>query len=202
MMKFKHIISATTVLMAVSGTADAHPGHMAGNGFMSGLLHPLLGVDHLLVMLAVGFWSFQLLVQSQGSTGLTALRIPVLFLLTMLTGAWLGADYGLFAGMVEQLIFASAIVMALLVSGVQVVPTRMVMPLVGLFALFHGIAHGSEATGNLAVFMSGFMLTTAGLLFAGHRLGAYCQSRGFMLLSGRLLGIGLVTGAGSLLLLA
>jgi urease accessory protein len=46
----------TTGLMVTATTASAHAGHDAGTGFTSGLLHPMLGLEHLLTMAAIGFW--------------------------------------------------------------------------------------------------------------------------------------------------
>lgn len=46
-----------TGLMVTATAASAHAGHDAGTGFASGLLHPMIGLDHLLAMAAIGFWS-------------------------------------------------------------------------------------------------------------------------------------------------
>ena len=55
-MKLTSKLLATAALLTASATAMAHPGHTEG-GFTSGLLHPMLGLDHLLAMAAIGFWS-------------------------------------------------------------------------------------------------------------------------------------------------
>ncbi|MGL6252973.1 MAG: HupE/UreJ family protein, partial [Billgrantia desiderata] len=46
---------AAPMLLLLAGLAVAHPGHdhVHGGGFAAGLAHPLLGLDHLLAMLAV-----------------------------------------------------------------------------------------------------------------------------------------------------
>ena len=51
--------SLTTIaLLACSEFALAHSGHGPHHGGLaSGLLHPLVGLDHLLALLAIGFWS-------------------------------------------------------------------------------------------------------------------------------------------------
>ena len=54
-MKLTSKLLATAALLTASATAMAHPGHTEG-GFTSGLLHPMLGLDHLLAMAAIGFW--------------------------------------------------------------------------------------------------------------------------------------------------
>lgn len=47
----------TVGLMMTATLAMAHPGHgeQVSNGFLSGLLHPMMGLDHLLAMGAIGF---------------------------------------------------------------------------------------------------------------------------------------------------
>lgn len=48
-------IARASIPALVSGSALAHPGHeVSANMFVSGLIHPLTGFDHLLAMLAVG----------------------------------------------------------------------------------------------------------------------------------------------------
>lgn len=207
-MKFTRVIS-TVLLLTVAGAAQAHPGHGADNGLINGLLHPLLGVDHLLVMLTVGFWSLLFVRQTRTAAGEHRtggglpgrhLLVPAVFIGVMLIGAVLGAQSGMLAGVMEQVVFASVIVMALLVSGQLALPGVLLMPMIALFALFHGVAHGSEATGSLYGYMAGFTLTTAVLLFTGYRLARFCELRGMIGASGKLLGLGLLAGAGSLLL--
>jgi urease accessory protein len=55
------VIVALTVLfvMAAPSIAHAHSAESA-EGFMSGLLHPVFGLDHFLAMLSVGIVSAQL----------------------------------------------------------------------------------------------------------------------------------------------
>src|SRR5690554_2314868 len=51
----------TVGLMLTATLAAAHPGEGAHthSDFLSGLLHPMLGIDHLLAMAAIGFWSIR-----------------------------------------------------------------------------------------------------------------------------------------------
>jgi urease accessory protein len=59
-----------TGLMVTATAASAHAGHDAGTGFTSGLLHPMLGLDHLLAMAAIGFWSVRQSATLKNSTPL------------------------------------------------------------------------------------------------------------------------------------
>src|SRR5437879_13247583 len=43
-----------------TGTLQAHPFHSDLSGPAGGLVHPWVGVDHILAMAAVGFWAAQL----------------------------------------------------------------------------------------------------------------------------------------------
>ncbi|MFN6977257.1 MAG: HupE/UreJ family protein, partial [Gemmobacter sp.] len=43
--------------LLLSTPALAHTGHGGTSGLLAGLLHPVLGLDHLLAMVAVGIWS-------------------------------------------------------------------------------------------------------------------------------------------------
>ena len=59
----KALISTTAIsaLMLLANTVSAHPGHIGehevSSMFSHGFTLPLTGIDHLLVMLAVGIWS-------------------------------------------------------------------------------------------------------------------------------------------------
>jgi urease accessory protein len=146
------------LIAALPFAAAAHTGADAGmhHGFMSGFLHPLTGVDHLAAMVAVGLWS-----------ALTARRVwpdllwaPLGFASMLLVGALLGLA-GVQLPVVEPMIAASLLVLGLLVVTQRRLPALAAAALVGLFAVFHGVAHGQELAGE-----SGAALTLAGMLAA------------------------------------
>jgi len=150
--------------LALSASAYAHTGHGELTGFVTGFSHPLLGLDHLLAMLAVGVWAAQ--VRSENRIMWTA---PLVFVAAMLMGAMLGL-IGLAVPLVEPMIAVSVLVFGLLVAA-RAQKNAVVMPLVAAFALFHGIAHGAEfsvvADASIATWMLGFVLATALLHAAG-----------------------------------
>ena len=75
--------SAALALAALAGPAAAHTGLGGGSGFASGFLHPLLGADHVVAMVAVGLWGAFL--------GRPALwLLPVIFPLVMAAGGAAG----------------------------------------------------------------------------------------------------------------
>jgi urease accessory protein len=152
-------------LVLLPQAALAHPGHGAAIGVEAGFLHPLLGADHVLAMVAVG-----LLAALRGGRALWAL--PLSFLMLMSAGAGLGM-----AGMV--LPYAEAgIALSIVVFGVVAIvglraPVALLASLVGVFAVFHGYAHGAEMpeTASGLSFGLGFLVSTAFLHVAGIGLG-------------------------------
>ena len=151
-----------------SATASAHggadPSHT--HGWMAGLLHPMLGADHLAVMVAVGIWGARL-------PG-TAWSTPIAFTVALLTGALL-AQAGISLPWIEPTLVASLFVMALLVltqANMGTLPSGL---LVGSMALFHGAAHGQELVGAGALF--GMVTATALLHLTGMALGRFLLPR-------------------------
>ncbi|MDB5970297.1 MAG: hypothetical protein JWQ90_2747 [Hydrocarboniphaga sp.] len=149
-------------LLLLAAPAFAHPGHeLHGAGFVDGLLHPLLGVDHLLVMLLVGVWAAQL-------GGKARWLVPASFVAVMALGASLAIG-GVVLPQVEAGIAASLLIAVLLASSALRLSLAPAMLVVGMFALFHGTAHGLElpALAQPAMFALGFLLSTAALHVAG-----------------------------------
>lgn len=159
-MKTRHYLTAafTAFLPAL---ALAHPGHDLHPGLVAGVLHPLSGLDHLIVMLAVGTWAAQL-------GGRLRWVMPMSFVALMVTGTMLSAS-GMVLGAVEQGIAASVCVMGLLLAGAVCLPASACLLLTGGFAIFHGYAHGVEAPqqASAMLYMSGFALSTVALHLIG-----------------------------------
>lgn len=140
--------------------AAAHTGHQDSFSFLSGLAHPVGGFDHLLAMVAVGLWA----AKQQGKQRWLA---PVTFVLSMLIGALLGAAE-LALPAVESTIALSVLILGLMVASHRTVAPQIALPLIALFALSHGHAHGAEApSGTLWLYMVGFVIATSALHTAG-----------------------------------
>ncbi|MDV6330618.1 HupE/UreJ family protein [Asticcacaulis sp. 201] len=157
-------------LSALAATpALAHPGHLNGEGpvaaALDGLIHPLTGADHLLAMVAVGFWAAQYS-QRKG------LWLPAGFVTGMLVGALLG-----FSGL-NLPGFEAAIALSLCTIGAGLV-FRDRLPIIAAGAvcaaagLFHGYAHAREAGGSALPFVIGFAVTTSLLHLAGGLMGVW-----------------------------
>lgn len=142
------------------GAALAHTGHDHGLA-MSGLLHPLGGLDHLLALLGVGMWAAH-------PAGRRTLWIPALFIASLVGGALLAGPVWPVAA-VETGIAASVVFFGLLLAFALRLPDAAVAPLAMLFALCHGLAHGLESPheGLPAAYVAGFMLTSSLLVVAG-----------------------------------
>ncbi len=144
---------ALVALCLVSGTASAHPGHVP-IGFLGGLAHPFMGLDHLLAMIAIGLWAAQ-----QGGRALWA--VPAAFVSAMVLGVAL-AWSGWVLPHVETAIALSVLMLGLLIATRIHASVRVGMTLAAGFALFHGYAHGLEmpqAT-SPALYAAGFVLAT------------------------------------------
>ncbi len=152
---------ALTALCLFAGTASAHTGSHTVTGFVSGLAHPVLGLDHLLAMVAIGLWAAQ-----QGGRALWA--VPAAFVGAMGMGGGL-AWAGLSLPYVETGIAASVLVLGLLIATQRQWAVTVGMAIAAGFALFHGYAHGLEMPQAMspALYGLGFVLATLGL----HGLG-------------------------------
>jgi len=191
----KHTLSvagwAGLISLAAAMPASAHVGAGSVDTLSHGFLHPFNGLDHILAMVAVGLYAANL-------GGRALWLVPSAFIGTMIVGGLLGY-YGWPLPMVEAGIALSVIVMGMAIAlGVRL-PTIAAMALVGVFALFHGHAHGNEGAGLGITFLPyavGFVAATGLLHLAGIALGATFDRMGTLSVSlNRLAGCaGLVAG--------
>lgn len=158
----RKLLFATALLLSPA-LAVAHPGHDHA-GIMSGLAHPVFGLDHLLAMLAVGLWAAQ-------QTGTARWALPLTFVAAMLLGGLLG-----FAGvempLMETGIAGSVLALGLLVALAVRPPLAVAAGLTALFAASHGVAHGLELPDLSSPwgYAAGFVFATAALHAAGYAL--------------------------------
>lgn len=164
-MSMKRMIGAAFVLLLLANAAIAHEGEGFAGGFVSGLLHPLFGWDHVLAMVAVGLWGAFL-----GNPAIWLL--PVVFPLVMALGGAAGVA-GVPLPAVEAGIGASALVLGAMIALAARPPLWVAAVIVGVFAVFHGHAHGTElphAADPLA-YSAGFVISTGLLHLTGIALG-------------------------------
>ncbi len=157
-------------LLLLPSVAFAHAGHghdavSGAGGFSSGFLHPLSGPDHIVAMVAVGLLGAML-----GGRAMWAL--PVVFPVVMALGGALGI-VGVPLPAVEAGIALSGVVLGLMVAFAARPPLWVSAIIVGIFAIFHGHAHGTElpdAT-NPLTYAIGFVIATGLLHLAGIAFG-------------------------------
>jgi len=160
------IISKILSLLFLSAIiAEAHTGKGLANGFTSGFLHPIFGLDHVVAMVAVGLWGAFL-----GAPAIWLL--PVMFPIIMALGGVLGVAGVPLPG-VEIGIALSAIVLGIMVAAAARLPLFIAAILVAIFAIFHGHAHGAELpqAANPLAYSLGFVLSTGLLHLSGITLG-------------------------------
>ncbi|WP_018240945.1 HupE/UreJ family protein [Ensifer sp. BR816] len=170
------------IILAVSyEPAFSHVGVGPAYSFTAGLVHPLFGLGHIIVMVAIG-----LLAAIKGERALWAW--PAAFVGLMLVGAVLGIA-GVPIPLVEYVILGSIVAVGLVAAAAADLPVVTGTLVIGVFAIFHGHAHGTEtpwAAGYLEYF-TGLALATAFLHGIGIGLG--------LLLSGRLRSLVQLAGA-------
>ena len=152
-------------LMIFSSTAFAHTGEGINTGFASGFWHPIMGWDHVVAMVAVGLWGAFL--------GAPAIWIlPVVFPLVMAIGGALGIA-GVPIPAVETGIALSGVVLGLLIVFAVKAPLWVASVIVGIFAIFHGHAHGTEfpTEFNAYGYAVGFVIATGLLHLIGIAFG-------------------------------
>ena len=155
---------ASVALLAFPSPLVAHEGGAAA-GLLSGLLHPVSGLDHVLAMLAVGIWGAQM-----GPPAIWVL--PVTFPMVMALGGMLSL-VGVPVPGVEIGIGLSALLLGLMVALERRPDLRVAAVLVGFFAIFHGYAHGAELPeGQSGILYSiGFVVSTGTLHASGIGVG-------------------------------
>lgn len=154
-----------TILVFAPTVAFAHTGHADTAGFVHGFMHPIGGLDHILAMVSVGILAYQL-------GGRALWLLPSVFVAVMGIGGILGAA-NLQLPFIELGIAASIIVLgAAIASGIKA-PVVVAAAIAGIFAAFHGFAHGAEmpAAGSAVQYAAGFMTATVLLHVLGIGIG-------------------------------
>jgi urease accessory protein len=164
---------AAASLAFAPAVAFAHPGH-DGASLVSGFLHPLGGVDHIIAMVAVGLLAARL-------GGRALWLVPASFVATM-AAAGVAGMAGMGLPYVETGIALSVVVLGVVAVFGLAMPVAVAMGLVAFFAVFHGYAHGIEMPETVSglAYGAGFVVATALLhgfgIGLGLALGQYGRS--------------------------
>ena len=168
-MRKKGIIRGVVVgllLCLIPTTVYAHDGsNVPFGGFLAGLVHPVLGYDHFLAMLSVGILSAQI-------GGRAIWTVPATFVGVMAVGGALGL-LGPGFNFVELGIAVSLIILGIVIAAERRLAIGVAMVAVGIFATFHGYAHGSEVptTAEPFLYALGFLTGTALIHILGVIIG-------------------------------
>ena len=159
------VISALSLALLVVAPALAHDELQDGVGFVTGLLHPALGFDHLLAMLSVGILSAQM-------GGRAIWYVPATFVAAMILGGYLGmANVAL--PLVEAGIALSVLALGAAVAADRNLPTGVAEVCVAVFGIVHGHAHGTEMPliADPWLYGLGFVTGTATIHLTGVLIG-------------------------------
>jgi urease accessory protein len=169
----RKILSAAVAVAGMLATAGAEAHTLGAHsvGFVHGFTHPVGGFDHVLAMIAVGIWATQ-------TGGRAVWLVPTSFVAMMVVGGLIGVS-GLGLPMIEIGIAGSVLAMGGLIAFSTRLPVAVGMAIVGLFALFHGQAHGTEMpqTASVALYGLGFVISTVGLHLTGVGFAHFAGSR-------------------------
>ncbi|HCL63818.1 MAG TPA: urease accessory protein [Rhizobium sp.] len=166
-------LGAALLMLAAPGAAEAHILQGEAGGFLHGFEHPLSGLDHLLAMFCVGLWGAQM-------GGRAVWSLPIAFPLIMVLGGMMGIA-GVPLPAVESGIALSIVALGLALALVWRPPEWLALLVIGVFAIFHGYAHGAElpTAADPADYAIGFVFATGLVHLAGVAVGlAFQRLRG------------------------
>ncbi len=157
------------LILVLTSWVFGHTSMLEHGGFMSGFMHPISGLDHILAMVGVGMVAFY--ATQKGFLTLIA------FVSAMLLAAIAGYNNIQLIGMEEGILISIAVVFGL-IGFASKLPISMIVVIVAFFGMFHGFAHGAEfTTGNFIAYMVGFSTSTLILHLSGMLLGYIYSSK-------------------------
>ncbi len=148
-------LAAVGLMLIFPSWALAHESaEHAGSGFSAGILHPLTGVDHLLMLISVACFSARV-------SSLKAKFFSVCFLLALASGFFVGLN-GIGLGFVENGIVLSLLLMALLLISARELPAFASALVITMFGVMHGVPHGLEMPSSVlsSEYLLGLMLAS------------------------------------------
>ncbi|MBI5199148.1 MAG: HupE/UreJ family protein [Nitrospirae bacterium] len=160
------VILIAFVMILLPAIAASHINSDDSN-FFTGLRHPVFGFDHLIAMVTVGLLSAQL-------GGMAIWTVPATFVSVMVIGGVFGMN-GIGLPLIEYGIAVSVLALGGVLALARKLPTSFAMAFVGIFAMFHGYAHGTEMPrlAEPALYALGFSVATAGLHIIGAVTGYF-----------------------------
>ncbi|PPR10301.1 MAG: hypothetical protein CFH41_01687 [Alphaproteobacteria bacterium MarineAlpha11_Bin1] len=149
-------------LFFIVGAPSVHAHSGAGIG--AGLLHPIQGLDHLLILLAIG-------VLAGRKVGKFVWMLPALFLILMAAGTTFPLVGIAIPVTSNEILIALAILMFLAAISLQLSRAISIV-LAGALAVLHGGAHGDAmAAFHGEIFIAGFLASTIIVIVGGIAIG-------------------------------
>ena len=156
-------MKALSLILFISVALFAHTGTHPTGGFVTGFLHPIGGLDHILAMIGVGMVAY--FATNKGYLTLIA------FIGAMIIAAGIGYAGISIIGMEAGIMISIAVVFGM-IGFAHKLPISTIVAIVAFFGMFHGFAHGAEfASGSFIAYMSGFATSTLLLHGSGMALG-------------------------------
>ncbi|WP_413113299.1 HupE/UreJ family protein [Thaumasiovibrio sp. DFM-14] len=171
-------VLSTFISIFVSCSVLAHPGHhshsVLADSLLSGLIHPVTGVDHLIMLAAFGVILGCIEVSRYKKMTLAAVALSAL-----MVGLTVGQGVG-YSAIVEPMIIVSLFMVSLAVwlvfSPSQKRVNTAIYASIGMM-FFHGYAHGVEATSQIAQFAAGMLISAGLLMTVGSALGYFAKTK-------------------------
>jgi urease accessory protein len=167
------VLSGWLTLATVAFAYHMEDGKMPetfAEGFLSGLAHPVVGMDHLSFILLTGLMTFTITRRYYD---------PLLFLGLSLLGSLLQVYVGSVPG-VEMVVACSVLVM-LFMLWMHAKLARWSTPIMVVAGLFHGYAYGTAVVGTmvqpLMAYLLGFTVIQGILLYSFGQLSAYLAQK-------------------------
>lgn len=170
---FAHIVLFSGLALVSSSVLAHHPmdgavPETAINGLLSGLAHPIIGLDHFVFLIAAALLA--------AWTGMRSVRVLGLFAVASLAGTW-AHSVGWTAPLLEVGVGVTLLILAGLLLAKPAIPKSAWFALAALAGGFHGHAFGeaiigAEATPLLA-YLAGLLVIQAVVLVMANRLGRW-----------------------------
>ncbi len=158
-----------------------------------GVSHSIMGLDHIIAMLGVGIWAHQLLKPS-------IWILPLVFLIAMASGSILGIGATPLYS-VEIVIAFSGVFLGMFIAMDEKFPLWISIPVIFIFALFHGYAHGVElpANSDALLYIIGFSIMALFLMLLGIYISKILKKPFYKIIGTRIIGILIIVIAGIVL---
>ncbi len=173
----KHFLFAAILSLMASLPAYAHSLHTdfssLSSSFFNGVLHPILGLDHLLMLAAVG------LLVAHKSARKMQFKLSLFALTSLVLGLVAGYLFGRFSGIETGIILSLIVSMVAILSLARTSSTWSNRLTVLCFCLLtvHGYAHGIESTSHIIGFGLGMLTSASTLILVFCKLGNTLYSR-------------------------